>query len=84
VDTMGGLMPAPKAIGGTAPFDEPAISLILRPDGAVAIRSQPQDVTDPVRDEMERNYRKALKDSGKKRAPRGMGSMSMGGSAMGR
>ena len=78
LDTMGGLMPAPKVIGASAPFEEPAISLVLRPDGAVAIRSQPLDVADPVRDEMDRNYQRALKDSTKKRAPRGMGSMSMG------
>lgn len=87
LDTMGGPMPAPKPFGMTAPYEEPALALVLRPDGAVTLRSQPQDVPDPVRAEMERNYRRALQESGKKRSARRMGSMggsSSGSSSMGR
>ncbi|HWE40506.1 MAG TPA: hypothetical protein VG406_28420 [Isosphaeraceae bacterium] len=84
LDTMGGFMPAPKSIGATAPFEEPAVSMILRQDGSVAMRSQPQDITDAVREQMEKDYQRALKDSGKKRTRRrgrsGMPGM-MGGSS---
>jgi hypothetical protein len=86
LDTMGGFMPAPKQIGATAPFEEPAVSMILRPDGSVAMRSQPFDTTDAVREQMEKDYQRALKDSGKKRTRRrGMPGMpGMGGSSMSR
>lgn len=81
LDTMGGFMPAPKSIGAAAPFEEPAISMILRPDGSVAMRSQPADITDAVREQMEKDYQRTLKDSGKKRTRRrGMPGM-MGGSS---
>ncbi len=84
LDSMGGFMPAPKSIGATAPFEEPAVSMILRPDGSVAMRSQPLDIADPVREQMEKDYQRALKDSGKKRTRRrgmmGMPGM-MGGSS---
>jgi hypothetical protein len=85
LDTMGGFMPAPKSIGATAPFEEPAVSMILRPDGSVAMRSQPLDIADPVREQMERDYRRALKDSGKKRSSRrGMPGMMGSSSGMSR
>ncbi len=77
LDTMGGALPAPRPFGLTAPFEEPVVTMILRPDGAVALRSQPQDVTDTVRAEMQSNYERAIKASTKKRRPRNMG-MSMG------
>ena len=80
LDTMGGAMPAPKSFGASAPFDEPALTLVLRPDtGTVALRTQPSDVTDPVRSEMERNYTRAVKESTKPRRPRRMGMGMSGG-----
>ncbi len=81
LDTMGGFMPAPKSIGATAPFEEPAISMILRPDGSVAMRSQPLDIADPVREQMDKDYHRALKDSGKKRTRRRGQPGMMGGSS---
>lgn len=71
VDAMGGPESPPVNFKGLPPFVVPAISLALRPDGLVAVHSQARDVPDEVRVEMESNYRKALKDSGKKREPMG-------------
>ncbi len=36
LDSMGGFMPAPKTIGATAPFEEPALTMVLRPDAVAA------------------------------------------------
>jgi hypothetical protein len=83
LDSIGGQLPAPKALKSTAPFDEPALALLLRPDGSVAVHTQASDLSDPVRVEMDKTYKQELKDAGRKK-PRGSGgSGMMGGSAMG-
>jgi hypothetical protein len=81
LDSIGGQLPAPKSLKSTAPFDEPALALLLRPDGSVAVHSQASDISDPVRIEMDKTYKQELKDAGRRR-PRGGGMSMMGGSGM--
>jgi hypothetical protein len=53
-----------SAVGATgAPLDMPALSLLLRPDGTVMVRSQADDLLDPVRKDMDENYKRELKES---------------------
>ena len=78
VDSLGGMQPIPQI--GTPPgmMNVPSTSLVVMSDGSVVVRNQAIDEPDPVREEMTRNYRRAINDSKKKRQPPGMGGM-MGG-----
>lgn len=77
LDAMGGALPIPQ-IGIAGMLDVPAVSLIVRADGAVVVRSQARDVEDASRVEMKQIYERSKADSNKKRDP-GMfgGSMMM-------
>jgi len=79
LDVVGGELSVPS-IGaqGGARFDAPVITLLVRPDGSVAVRDQADDANDQVRKEMYENYRRELKDSDKKRES----SMGVGSSMM--
>src|SRR6185312_14276303 len=48
LDAMGGDRPLPRALD-TGRFTVPAVSLLLRPDGSVALRNQTFDLPDDVR-----------------------------------
>jgi hypothetical protein len=83
LDSIGGQLSAPPAVKSTAPFDEPALALVLRPDGSVAIHTQASDVTDPMRIYVEKSYKQLVKDSTKRRRRAGGMSGMMGGGMMG-
>jgi len=79
LDTMGGPLPPSPAVKATAPFEMPALALVVRPDGAVAVHSQPADVLDDVRKDMDGSYKKALRQSTRRRERTGMMGMMPGG-----
>ncbi len=64
----------------------PLSTLLLRPDGRVAVHNEADDVTNEVRRDIEANYKHEIKQSSKKRQNSiGMGMMGMmGGGMMGR
>ena len=79
LDSTGGRQSLPTITGlERNQFDTPAVAMVLRPDGSVAVRSQARDKADQVRVDMDNTYRQAIKDSTKKRQPAGMGSGMMG------
>jgi hypothetical protein len=88
LDTAGGMQPLPAGFAGGA-VERPALALLLRPDGSVQVRNQPDDVHDEVRKDIERNYVREVKDSNKKRENSmgsgygGMMEMMMGGGMRG-
>ena len=88
LDTAGGPRPLP-AIGATgAPFDVPALSLLVRPDGSVMVRTQAFDAYDEVRKDTDTGYRKEIADATSKKGRRSSlgrnaGIMGMGGGMMG-
>ncbi|MDX2035768.1 MAG: hypothetical protein SFX72_03895 [Isosphaeraceae bacterium] len=82
LDTLGGLRPVTPALGGGS-FEVPIVSMLVRPDGTVTVRSQAFDVSDEVRADMDANYRQALKDSSKRRQPGMMDGSGYGGMMMG-
>jgi hypothetical protein len=66
LDTSGGNPRVPEALGrGT--LEVPAVSLLVRPDGAVMLRTQMADVSDEVRKDMDASYKRELEESSKKR-----------------
>ena len=67
VDSKGGPTPvAPVGVNG-GPLSVPALSLLLRADGSVAVRKQMFDLQDTVRKDMAEIYAEELKNSGNKR-----------------
>jgi hypothetical protein len=80
----GGYQQLPTGFTG-APIDRPALTLLLRPDGSVAVHNEADDVANEVRRDIWNNYRYEIEQSSKKRkSRRGTGmSMGMGGSMMG-
>src|SRR4029079_13552209 len=66
LDAAGGLQPLPPGFTGGA-IERPALALLLRQDGSVLARTQPDDVTIEVRKDIERNYAHEVKESSKKR-----------------
>ena len=85
IDTMGGTEPPPSGLKNAAQFEVPALSIAMRADGIVVVHSQANDVADEVRIEMDSSYKRALKNSNRKREPGMMGMMgSSGGSGSGR
>jgi hypothetical protein len=75
LDSEGGTKPLPKLPGLAAGnLEEPAIALLLRPDGSVVVRDQAVDKHNGQMDEMEQTYKKAIKEAEKKdkKAPAGM------------
>jgi hypothetical protein len=75
----GGWQPLPSGFVG-APIERPALTLLLRKDGSVALHSEADDVMNEVRKDIENNYRQEIKDSGKERRNSfGSGMMGMGG-----
>jgi hypothetical protein len=81
LDTAGGIQPLPSQFVGGA-LERPALALLLRPDGSVLARGQPDDVSNEVRKDIERNYAREIKESNKKRENSmgsGYGSMGYGG-----
>jgi hypothetical protein len=67
LDTTGGTQPVPPLGAGNAPLTVPATSLLVRPDGAVVLRNQADDLHDEVRKDTDANYQRELKESDKKR-----------------
>jgi hypothetical protein len=67
LDTFGGFEKLPDIGLDRNNFLVPALAMIIEPDGSVVIRDQAFDRSDPVRDDMEENYKQALADSDKKR-----------------
>jgi hypothetical protein len=77
LDTNGGLQPV-STIGasGGAFLEAPALSLMMRPDGSVVLRSQVYDGPDPVRKDMDETYKREVNESGKRRqSSQGYGGM---------
>ncbi|MGO9599406.1 MAG: hypothetical protein ACLP7Q_15560 [Isosphaeraceae bacterium] len=66
LDVRGGLQPLPPGFPG-GPLEHPALTLLLRPDGSVLVRSQADDLNDEVRKDIQRNYDREVKDSSKRR-----------------
>ena len=50
-----------------APLDVPALSMMLRPDGSLMVRNEIFDYPDPVRKDIDENYKREVKESGKTR-----------------
>ena len=67
LDTIGGRQTLPEIGVERNKFEVPAVAMVVEPDGSVVIRSQAIDRADDVREDMDENYKQALKDSGKKR-----------------
>jgi hypothetical protein len=68
LDVMGGNQPIPPLGPGLgSQLALPALSLVIRPDGTVVVRSQAVDIRDEVRKDMADNYARELKESDKKR-----------------
>jgi hypothetical protein len=67
IDTAGGNKPiAPLGLSG-APVDAPAVALLMRQDGSVVLRGEYFDQPDPVRKDIDENYKRELKDSNDKK-----------------
>ena len=66
LDVAGGLEGLPPGFTGGA-IERPALALLLRPDGSVLARAQPDDMNNEVRKDIERNYAREIKNSNKKR-----------------
>jgi hypothetical protein len=66
LDTAGGIQPLPSQFVGGA-IERPALALLLRQDGSVLARGQPDDISNEVRKDIERNYAREIKESNKKR-----------------
>jgi hypothetical protein len=83
VDTTGGLQPIAQVGAGGAPLDVPALTILMRPDGLIAIRDETQDLPDPVRKDMEETYKREREEAGKERkSSMGSGMMGMMGGMM--
>lgn len=67
LDTMGGNQAIPPVGAGSGNLAVPAQSLVVNPDGSVVIRSQVNDLNDPVRKDMAENYTREIKESNQKR-----------------
>ncbi len=67
VDATGGIVPLPPIGAGNAPIAMPATSLLVRPDGAVVLRNQADDLYDEVRKDTDANYKRELEESDKAR-----------------
>jgi hypothetical protein len=67
LDEKGGPQPIAQIGVGGAPLDVPVVSLMVRPDGTVTARSQASDMADPVRKDIDQNYKRELAESGKTR-----------------
>lgn len=81
IKKTGGFQQLPAGFVGP-PIARPALALLLRPDGSVAVHNEVDDESNEVRKDIETNYRHEIDQSGKKRqSSMGMG---MGGSMMGR
>jgi hypothetical protein len=80
LDTYGGTQRLPDIGIDRNPFIVPALALVVEFDGAVVVRDQGADQTDEVREDMDSNYKQALKDSGEKRK-KGSGSRMPGGNS---
>ncbi len=79
VDTAGGFQPITPVGAVGAPLDVPALSMMLRPDGSLMVRNEIFDYPDPVRKDIDENYKREIKESGKTReTSNGM----LGGSSM--
>ena len=63
---MGGIHLLPQ-IGINGSFEVPAVSLLLRPDGAVSVRTEAHDVPDDLRQDVDRNYKKEVAEAGKRK-----------------
>jgi hypothetical protein len=62
LDVLGGDQPIPPLGPGTAGrLMMPAVSLVMRPDGTVVVRSQARDLHDQIRKDMADNYSRELK-----------------------
>ena len=64
LDVMGGNQPIPplgSGVGGR--LEVPALSLVVRRDGAVVVRNQAQDVHDQVRKKIADNFSRDLKEA---------------------
>jgi hypothetical protein len=83
IKKTGGYQPLPAGISG-APIDRPALTLLLRPDGTVAVHNEADDVSNEVRKDISNNYRHEIEQSTKKRKRgRGTGMGGMMGGMMG-
>jgi hypothetical protein len=84
LDATGGNVPLPPIGAGGAPIAMPATSLLVRPDGAVVLRNQADDLFDEVRKDTDANYKRELEESDKARESSQGGSYSsMAGSRRG-
>jgi hypothetical protein len=71
LDVMGGNVPMPVPPLGPglgSQFSIPAVSLVVRPDGVVVVRSQANDVHDQVRKDIYDNYTSKVKELEKKKS----------------
>jgi hypothetical protein len=61
------------------PIERPTVTLLLRPDGSVAVHNEADDLINEVRRDIDANYKHEIKESGKKRErSTGVGMMGMG------
>ncbi len=83
----GGLQSLPGGMVGPA-LERPVLTLLLRPDGSVAVHNEADDFANEVRKDIKANYDQEIKESGKERknsvGTGMMGMMGMMGGGMGR
>jgi hypothetical protein len=78
----GGLQQLPSGMAGA--FERPVLTLLLRPDGSVAVHNEADDFANEVRRDVKANYDHEIKESGRERRNSvGTGMMGMMGSRMG-
>jgi hypothetical protein len=83
LDTSGGAQALPTGFPGGA-LERPALALLLRNDGSVLARFQPDDLNNEVRKDIKKNYDREVAESSKKReTSMGSGYGAMMGSMMG-
>ena len=63
LDTEGGTRPVSQLDLPGAGFNVPAMAVVLRPDGTIAVRSEARDKRDPTMSEMLTDYTQAVKDA---------------------
>jgi hypothetical protein len=75
LDAMGGITPLASSLKAGPSFDIPALALVVRPDGAVAVQLQAEDAPNDVRLDMERSYKMTIEDADKAKKLGGAGGM---------
>jgi hypothetical protein len=78
-DSLGGLFPVQSLGVVGAPLEAPAVALLLKPDGTLAVRNQAEDRGDDQLRFMTESYRLSISDKQNKKQQGGMMGLGSGG-----